>query len=287
MTNENPHLFLFSVGPVQSFIAQARKTQDLYAGSRILGELIYAASVVANRNQIEFVFPKEIEKNGSIPNRFLGKISGKSESEMQDIGDQIEKAAQKRFKELAENALADAKVDSVNGFYCQIAKHLEINWLFHPISGESDEAYRRAYKEIETLMASVKNVRVFEQFDCNMPTYGEAGRKCSLDGERNALFFGDGTDGRYALQGKKLKKGDVRIAQNEGLSAVSLTKRFYEKKDTFASTAEIATMNLTSANKGFSKYTRHVLVTMNGTLNYASKKILPKNTCRKMDMKMY
>ena len=29
----NQYLFLFTIGPVQSFIAQARKTRDLYAGS--------------------------------------------------------------------------------------------------------------------------------------------------------------------------------------------------------------------------------------------------------------
>lgn len=33
------YLFLFTIGPVQSFIAQARKTRDLYAGSKILGGL--------------------------------------------------------------------------------------------------------------------------------------------------------------------------------------------------------------------------------------------------------
>ncbi len=37
------YLFLFTIGPVQSFIAQARKTRDLYAGSAILGEIIDAA----------------------------------------------------------------------------------------------------------------------------------------------------------------------------------------------------------------------------------------------------
>lgn len=250
MNYDIPHIFLFTVGPVQSFIAQARKTQDLYAGSRILGELIFAASEMAKQHQLEFVFPKEIEKDGSIPNRFLGKISGKSESEMQVIGDLIEKAARDRFKQLAENALVEAKGEKTKGFYDQIDNHLEINWLFYPIEGEGDEAYRKAYQEIETFMSAVKNVRIFEQFKDDKSNYGEAGRKCSLDGERNALYFGQGTEGRYAAQGTKLKKGDVRIAPNEGLSAVSLIKRFYEKKDSFPSTAEVAIMNLTAQNKG-------------------------------------
>lgn len=251
MIYDTPHLFLFTVGPVQSFIAQARKTQDLYAGSRILGELIYAASETAKLYQIDFIFPKVIEKEGSIPNRFLGKIPGKPESEMQIIGGQIEQAVRDRFKQLAEKAIVEAKTKRINGFESQIDNHLEINWLFHPIEGEGDEGYRKAYTEIETFMAAVKNIRVFEQYDYNKPKYyGEAGRKCSLDGERNALYFGDGTEGRYAAQGIKLNKGDVRIAQNEGLSAVSLTKRFYEKEGAFPSTAEVAIMNLTSRNKG-------------------------------------
>lgn len=32
-------LFLFTIGPVRSFIARARKTQDLYAGSFLLSHL--------------------------------------------------------------------------------------------------------------------------------------------------------------------------------------------------------------------------------------------------------
>ena len=35
----NNHLFLFTIGPVQRFIALARKTQDLYAGSYLLSHL--------------------------------------------------------------------------------------------------------------------------------------------------------------------------------------------------------------------------------------------------------
>ena len=34
------HLFLFTISPVQAFIAQARKAQDLYAGSRLLSDLV-------------------------------------------------------------------------------------------------------------------------------------------------------------------------------------------------------------------------------------------------------
>ncbi|MEZ4955200.1 MAG: type III-B CRISPR-associated protein Cas10/Cmr2 [Saprospiraceae bacterium] len=250
----NNYLFLFTIGPVQSFIAQARKTQDLYAGSRILSELIFSAYEVANANGIQLIFPKEINKDTSIPNRFLGEIKSKSDAELQGIGNKIEKAARIQFSKLANDALKESKVNFSSiekAFWQQIEKHLEINWLFHPVEGEGDTAYRKAYTEIETLMGAVKNVRVFEQFDYDLPNEnGEAGRKCSLDGERNALIFGKETNPRFSKQG--VTSYDIWVNQNEGLSAVSLTKRFYNKSETdaFASTAEIAAKNIISENPG-------------------------------------
>ncbi len=52
------HLFLFTIGPVQAFIAQARRTQDLYIGSRMLSALA-AAGVRAATNSAGFqaIFP--------------------------------------------------------------------------------------------------------------------------------------------------------------------------------------------------------------------------------------
>jgi len=244
------YLFLFTVGPVQSFIAQARKTQDLYAGSRILAELVFDAADCAQKHQVELIFPRNIKKGSSVPNRFIGKISGISESEMQAIGEEVEQIVQAKFKNLAEKALREAKVTGSKAFDQQIANHLEINWLFHPIQGEDDDAYRDAYIEIETFLASVKNARVFQQYDYTAPqTWGEKGRKCSLDGERNALFFGEETNPNYSRQGKIVNKGGFWLNQNEGLSAVSFTKRGFKeegKTKEFPSTAEVAIMNVTS-----------------------------------------
>ena len=38
------YLFLASIGPVQSFIASARRTRDLWFGSMLLSELAKAAA---------------------------------------------------------------------------------------------------------------------------------------------------------------------------------------------------------------------------------------------------
>jgi CRISPR-associated protein Cmr2 len=223
------YIFLFTLSPVQSFIAQARKTQDLYAGSRILSELTKAAATEAKDNQgIHLVFPQNTEGAASFPNRFIGTIENASK-DLQTIGQAIEKVVIDKFKEFANDVLERVKLSKPNGFEEQINNHLDINWLFHPIK----TTYADAYKEIEPLMASLKNVRFISN------THPEAGRKCSLDGELNALFRGQHTTN------SQLKKQAIPVSTgawlnaNEGLSAVNLVKRTYEAQK-FPSTAEVA-----------------------------------------------
>jgi CRISPR-associated protein Cmr2 len=50
------NLLLFTIGPVQSFISQARKTQDLYAGSKLLSVLIGEAIKFVGEDNM--IFPK-------------------------------------------------------------------------------------------------------------------------------------------------------------------------------------------------------------------------------------
>lgn len=243
--NNNQYLFIFTIGPVQSFIAQARKTQDLYAGSQILSALIKAA--IKSDKQIEhnIVFPvlDKTDKNQSLPNRFV-VIVNQPESQLNQLGKNVEDIVRKKFREIAQN-IFDKKVpkrirknDTEDLFLNQINRHLDIHWVFSPLI-EGD--YSNSYKQAEALLGSVKNVRPFEQFGGGL---GEAGRKCSLDGENNALFFGKDTSPRFFKQkwnpfAVELQEDHVFLAQNEGLSAVSFVKRFGLSTQ-FPSTTEIA-----------------------------------------------
>jgi CRISPR-associated protein Cmr2 len=102
--------------------------------------------------------------------------------------------------------------------------------------------YKEAYLSLERLLGSVKNVRPFAQYTYqNGVDFGERGRKCSLDGENNALFFGPGSNRRYVSNNNALL---IPVAnENEGLSAVSFVKRYWDPKR-FPSTAGIATLNV-------------------------------------------
>jgi CRISPR-associated protein Cmr2 len=234
------YIFQFTIAPVQSFIAQARKTQDLYAGSLILSELTRKAVRLAKEKGIKLVFPKTFFSTASFPNRFIGTIEGDwSEIQLQEIGQYIENELIGCFGVFAKRSLQAVGFYGMplsNGFWEQINQHLDINWLFHPI----ENGYARAYKEAESLMAALKNVRLVTN------KHAEAGRKCSLDGERNALFFGKGSNPNYIRfnQGNVVSTG-AWLNKNEGLSAVSLMKRTYQAEITkkFPSTAAITLSN--------------------------------------------
>src|SRR5260370_42700408 len=60
----NTYMLMFSLGPVQSFISQARKTRDLWIGSFLLSKLMEAAMEGIDGT---FVFPGERTINGTIP----------------------------------------------------------------------------------------------------------------------------------------------------------------------------------------------------------------------------
>ncbi|NLL51719.1 MAG: hypothetical protein GX248_03335, partial [Peptococcaceae bacterium] len=64
---EDKKILSFSIGPVQSFITQARKTKDSFSGSKLLSDIIH--HVLSKFSEEQIIFPdKKIE---SKPNRFI------------------------------------------------------------------------------------------------------------------------------------------------------------------------------------------------------------------------
>lgn len=222
------HLFLFTISPVQPFIASARKTRDLYAGSQILSEMTKEAAKEAVNQGLTLVFPTKTDVH-SFPNRFMAKIE--SETDLELKGETIKLAAINKFNESAKEALKKVSINEKTrgSFWKQIENYWDINWLFYPYKSD----YKAAYKEIEPLMAALKNQRVIKN------DFVEAGRKCSLDGQNNALFRGRGTE-NSALKAQAAEVDNTWLKPNEGLSAISLVKRAYPGGDGFKSTIEVA-----------------------------------------------
>jgi CRISPR-associated protein Cmr2 len=280
----NNYLFIFTLGPVQYFIAQARKTRDLHLGSMLLSDLIHAAIIEVENNGGQVVFPSKDTKDA--PNRLLALVQT---DDTKNFGRQIENIVRTKFLQIAldvyfhhgvrESIHYQFKNDVVKindfktRFEQQINDHLEIFWAFQQT--QNSDAYSiQDYQYAEQLLGAVKRLRPFKQ-------HPEQGRKCSLDGERNAMFLGiySRPSNRYKNnifelhnKGVYLNNGDsfwqnfieydeehkmpyfydpqnimqkyyeIQIQENEGLSAVSFVKRFY-KFQPFDSTASIALKN--------------------------------------------
>lgn len=244
------HLYIFTIGPVQSFIAQARKAQDLHAGSRLLSELVrrgvtnFQCEAENYTYQPTLIFPNNWEdKNASLPNRFIAKIEASNieQSKLKKLGNDCKEAIKNEFIIIAEETLGKHYSTEVAK---QIDRHLEVHWAALPIKTD----YKTAYLELESLLGAVKNIRPFEQLNSGD---GEVGRKCNLDGENNALFY----HGDPALiwlnekRGAKHLRNDFRLNPGEAISAVSFLKRKYQNSQSFPSIAEIALMEAIEKTK--------------------------------------
>lgn len=101
--------FHFTLGPVQGFVAQARRTRDFWAGSFILSWLSAVAMRAVEKQGGKIIFPKPDEafmeaiengvsesKQGCIPNRFMAEVNDRFDSK------QVVKAVQTAWKALAD-----------------------------------------------------------------------------------------------------------------------------------------------------------------------------------------
>ncbi len=239
------NLFLFTISPVQSFIAQARKSQDLFAGSKLLSNLCRTAIVKFDSlyPSSEIIFPANWKNdNAALPNRFLAVIDITADDRLK-LGKDIEEVVRIEFASIAREVFRkNAKGEQIPlGFMQQIEEHLNLHWLFEEMQGKS---YVESYYNIEANLGAIKNVRLFDQ----LPET-EAGRKDSLSGELNALIFNKKfKKPSFAENAISLNLPGVLLSEGEGLSAVGFTKRFYRYKvnDSFPSTAEIAQLDIKS-----------------------------------------
>ena len=255
------HLFIFTIGPVQSFIAQARKTIDLSTGSRLLSTLSNVAVKAAKDAQIELIFPVFQSKMESAPNRFIGRIQENDKKKLAEIGKGIEDAVRGTFVDIAVEVLqmipeAERSLQFEQQYLRQVENHLDIYWLFYP---ENEKGYYQAYHAMEAHLGAIKNIRTFHQ-------YAETGRKCSLDGERNALLFGEYASEKHIElnQAVMIDADDVWMGKNEGLSAISFIKRNHRfglsKRPSFISTAGVAMMDYVEANINKSHYSEYKIL---------------------------
>ena len=139
------HTFHFTLGPVQSFVAQARRTRDFWAGSFLLSWLAGVAMKAVLAQGGNIVFPKpdpdylvwlegngrgERPRQGSIPNRFKAEVG--ADFKPDDVVQSVRWAWQTLAETVwREDLLSHSQQDSTtrNIWDRQIKGFWEISWV--------------------------------------------------------------------------------------------------------------------------------------------------------------
>lgn len=209
------HLLLVTLGPVQDFIAAARRTRDLWFGSHLLSELSRAAAKALADQGCELIFPALAPDDPplSVTNKILAVVH--SPGDAAELAKAARDAAQERLVVLANTASSKAGgllADDVDAVWDeQLATALEFcaGWL--PLA---DGGYHEARQELERAVAGRKMLREFRPW----VNRREGAPKSSLDGARDSLL----------REREKRNPGTVRtyrIADNEQLDALGVLKR--------------------------------------------------------------
>lgn len=181
------YLVVYSIGPVQSFIARARKTEDLWSGSYLLSELVgqamnYTESIIGKDN-VEWIQPNHVQEDyqtdrAENPNRFLFFAKTKSEENLKTQLNQLDNQLSNYMTDLTKEAvkfmfnltkLTDELETQVE---TQMSCFLELFWSFQPYDKERDD-FDDVRSRNESNLASVKNnrlsrIRVQEGLACSV-----------------------------------------------------------------------------------------------------------------------
>ena len=93
--SEDKAIFIFSLGPVQGFIAEARRLADLDAGSRLLVKLATAGGRAIEDRGGSLIFPGEL--GDDVPNKLVARVPADRAEEIAHAAQQAIQGEWQRF----------------------------------------------------------------------------------------------------------------------------------------------------------------------------------------------
>lgn len=169
------YVVIFSIGPVQTFIASARRSRDLWSGSWLLSELAKACAKSLNDlgdTKAQLIFPHvdksnqaDLEENSdfSVGNKVQAVLIVDSVDELKNIIDNAKKSVKKRFIKEASNALSRLPKDKhylrETIWNSQLDDYLEIQTAWARFG--DDNSYHDAAQKAGQTLASRKATRDF------------------------------------------------------------------------------------------------------------------------------
>lgn len=242
-------LILLTIGPVQSFIEQSRKTIDFYAGSRIINRLTkWSYEILCKElNGMEILYPNNDDFE-HFPNYFLAKVAYDDEKVFVDLEEKLKDKLKNKIKNDIEKIFKSLDCKEKGKLNDQIVRsHIDDCFDVYIVYEEyHQDKYSQDYKNIYKKLNAAKNTRKFKQMR-------ERGRKCSVCGIRNGIFYNEKKDYRkspmkYLVEENTiLLKESRKLKDNETLCYICFLKRFFDKLDSqrdkeYPSTVKLATL---------------------------------------------
>jgi CRISPR-associated protein Cmr2 len=199
------NLLTISIGPVQEFIAAARKTADLQAGSNLLQCLACeAANYVGGYG--ELIFPSSTAKGGA--NKILVLLHEDQDPKV--VARECRKRLKRKLMECWQAVLNQLPAGTIDEELAnnQVKNFLEFYAAWMPLDNEVD--YPAIRQELERLLAGRKALRDFKQ-----PLSFPDRFKSPLDPSRDTVI----------LNHAKLKSC-LQLKESEYLDAISVLKRY-------------------------------------------------------------
>ncbi|QMT32133.1 type III-B CRISPR-associated protein Cas10/Cmr2 [Alysiella filiformis] len=225
------YIVIISIGPVQSMIASARKSRDLWSGSWLLSELAKACAISLKKDNAKLIFPfvendEFLKENSdfSVGNKLQAVITTDTKERLESILNKAKQAVQNRYHQEADNALKQLNQNDIrlDIWQSQIDDLVEIQWAWAKIENND---YIDASQKAGAVLASRKNTRDFSplaicpfQSELRLP-------KSSLDGLRETVLK-ENTEKQTNLTRRKLS-----LAASEQLDVLGVIKRLGFGKD--------------------------------------------------------
>lgn len=226
------HLLAIAVGPVQEFIAAARRTRDLWFGSYLLSEISRAVAQSVEADGGKLIFPASSGAE-NVANVILAELPS---GDPKAVTAKAKQAAQKRWLEFAGEAHREASgVIRQDIWDDQVNDVIEFYAAWMPQTGD----YKADRGKLMRLLAGRKNCRDF------LPAKGRAGvPKSSLDGQRESVLK-DPARERWPER----FRARLRIREGEQLDVVGLVKRVAGGTQPYPSVSRVAADPWVRGNK--------------------------------------
>jgi len=241
----NEAIFIFSLGPVQGFIAEARRVGDLDAGSEVLKRLSRAAGQAIQDNGGTLIYPAHLHDD--VPNKLVARVSYER---IETLAQAAEGAIKEEWQKYVSTAHAflvthgphpDERWNVI--WERQTGTFWEIYWAAAPL----DRDYATAYKNASRAFNATKRTRVF-------PQVKEEGVKDSLGGQRSALRTATLRAAQYWAQvaaSPNVTQAALRPEGRERLDALGAIKRWGGLTKGSPSVSHIAAANFLAAAKEY------------------------------------